>query len=140
MDRSRTPLTLALLGLAVALGVGACRGGAGESGALPRMPIHPGAQLKDSQPAQADRDPLEFYLVPGTTAEAVRAWYRAEMPKRGWIASTPEDDDVVIYYDAEGCYAFVMVSEVEADVQLQLSHQRADAPCMRQLPVDPGSR
>lgn len=94
------------------------------------MPIYPGAVLEQSVVGD-ELDPTEHYGITGASAAEVIAWYAAEMPPRGWTAASDPLADFVQYHTVEGCYAFVAVyARDDGSVEIQLSRQRADSPCV----------
>ncbi len=139
---------------AVVLGAGllvGCGASEGRSTNVPGIPVYPGAELTDAWPAASvqtpevtlngdpERDPTDFYFVPDAEPAAVIAWYGERMRQHGWEAVGDPNLEVVIYNDAQGCYAFVSVSGVEGGVSLQISRQDPATPCVVVPTTDPGS-
>lgn len=146
----RIPLSLAAAMAAAAL-TAACGASEGRSTNVPGIPVYPGAQLTDAWPAASvatpeaslngdpERDPTDFYTIPGARPEDVIAWYRERMRDAGWQAVGDPNLEVVIYNDAQGCYAFVSVTGVEDGVSLQISRQDPATPCVVVPTTDPGT-
>lgn len=109
-----------------------------SSANVPDIPVYPGAQL-EAQITDDDRDPTDTYYVRGATEAEVLDWYAREMPKAGWHPITDEKDNVILYNDEAGCYGFVMSTQQNGDVFLQLSQQRPGSFCMPDMPLDPGT-
>ncbi len=136
-----------LMGLLPVLVLAGCQPRAGKSENVAGIPVYPGAVLEKAQPAvttddpDADesRDPTDSYLIPDADQATVQDWYREQMAEAGWTAISPADEEVVIYNDAKGCYAFVSVSTTEEGVFLQISRQDPATPCIPQKLSDPGS-
>lgn len=144
--RPRSFVALTAL-FAITLGLAGCGKQAGSSENVPGIPVYPGALLQEAAPAvtaenpDADesRDATDSYTITDSDQAKVLAWYREQMPKAGWTAVSSPEDEVVIYNDAKGCYAFVSVSETEAGIFLQISRQNPETPCIPMPLSDPGS-
>jgi hypothetical protein len=142
----RLPAPTVLLAIAL-LGLAGCREQAGVSENVPGIPVYPGAVLEEATPAftaldpdaHESRDATDSYTIADADQAAVLVWYREQMPKAGWTAISSAEDEVVIYNDAKGCYAFVSVSETETGVFLQISRQNPETPCIPMPLADPGS-
>lgn len=124
-------LFLALVGTA-------CRDRASSSEHVPDIPVYPEAVLTE-RIDETDRDPIDIYEVPDVESDAVLDWYRERMSDWGWTAVTDESDDVILYNDLEGCYAFVAATQQNGSVMLQLSQQRPGSPCMKGSPLPTGT-
>lgn len=132
----------------VALLVGCQSREPGRSPNVPDIPVYPGAKLDQRVAADATapptlegpRDPIDFYVIAHTDAQRVLAWYSEQMPEHGWAPVTDSKEDVVLYTTAAGCYGFVVVTQVERDVELQISQQNPATPCEITPTEDPGDR
>jgi hypothetical protein len=106
---------------------------------VPDVPVYPGAELVEHLD-QPNRDPLDTYTVPSIPNSIVLDWYRQQMPKDGWTATSDESDTVVLYRNKAGCYAFIMAVQDQngRDVMLQVSQQRPGSVCLPYTPAPPG--
>lgn len=119
-----------------------------QSENVPGVPVFPGAVLVDrwepvdapTDDPDANRDPTDFYSVAGVETEAIVDWYRQQMALAGWVPISDPGDEVVLYQDAAGCHAFVVVTPAEEGVDLQISRQNPNTPCVRIPTLPPGDR
>jgi hypothetical protein len=119
----------ALATVLVLTGAAACRPAPGKSANVPDVPVYPGAVLRMAD-VRPDLDPTEYYTVTGATSAEVGAWYREQMPRRGWNPTSDPESDFVSFQTVEGCYAFVGTFALpDGGVDLQISQQRAGTPC-----------
>jgi hypothetical protein len=145
---ARRQWLLSALASALLLAAGCRPAEPGPSANVPDIPVYPGARLGQQVAADATvaptlegpRDPVDFYVIPGAAAADVLAWYRQQMPKHGWTPVSDPADDVVLYTTAAGCDGFVVVTQVDRDVELQLSQQNPAVPCEVVPTEDPGNR
>jgi hypothetical protein len=123
------------VGVALAAAATSCRDEALRSENVPDIPVYPGSILVD-QFAEENRDPTDMYNVPDVSPDEVLDWYRDRMADVGWIAVTDETDDVILYNDADGCYAFVSATLDADGVLLQISQQRKGTTCIPGRPLE----
>lgn len=133
-------VVLAIAATGILLAVLACSSReAGVSPNVPDVPVYPDAELV-SRIDQADRDPTDTYNVLAASEAGVLDWYRDRMAAAGWAAISNPADNVILYNDVDGCYAFVTATQDGEDVFLQISQQRPGSQCIKTLPVDPGDQ
>ncbi len=134
---ARNSIAAALVVLVLVAGAG-CRESASSSEHVPDIPIYPEAILTE-RIDEEELDPTDIYEVQEAKAEGVLEWYRDRMSDWGWTAVTDESDDVILYNDTDGCYAFVAATQENGSVMLQLSQQRPGSPCMKGSPLPTGT-
>ena len=133
-------MVLGIMGIGLLFAVLACSGrDASVSPNVPDVPVFPGAELV-SRIDRVDRDPTDTYEVLAESEAAVLDWYRQHMAAAGWSAISSETDNVILYNDPNGCYAFVTATQDGDDVFLQISQQRPGSQCIKTMPVDPGDK
>lgn len=132
---SKLPRFVTVIGvsLATVFLAAACRDRELVSEHVPDVPVHPGAVLIERIDSE-DLDPRDVYEIEDVSAEDVLRWYAPRMDDRGWIPVTDASDDVVLYNDSEGCYAFVSATQQDGKVLLQISQQRPGSPCISTPP------